>query len=224
MFKLVYQNPIPILFAIRPPSSIFLVFIPVKHSIAMFLVIEVAAFIIFPISKCELSKTMHQITLKLSYVRSVVRPLLPAYSINHVSLPLSYEFRPIMPNLPTFTVLFSKLKLSFIVASVFPFFYPQTMLSVILPLAFILALPSWLISLSRADVNSLSVGFVSMPVAYVDITIDMSELAVASCSSKLPVSFVLSTVYPIHSAFAISEASVPVTDVFGSTTGVGVIS
>ena len=224
MFKLVYQNPIPILFAIRPPSSVFLVFIPVKHSIAMLLVIEVTAFIIFPISKCELSKSMQQITLELPYVSSVVRPLLPAYSIYHISLPLAYEFRPIMPNLSAFTVLFSKLKLSFIVASIFPFFYPQTMLSVILPLAFILTLPCRLISLSRADVNSLSVGFVSMPVAYVDITIDMSELPIASCSSKLPVSFVLSTVYPIHGSFAISETSVPVTDVFGSTAGIGVIS
>ena len=190
----------------------------------MLLVIEVAAFIIFPISKCELPKPMHQITLKLPYVGSIVRPLLPAHSIYHIGFPLTYEFRPIMPNLPTFTVLFSKLKLSFIVASVFPLLNPQSMLSVISPLTLILTLPCWLISLSRADVNTLSVGFVSMPVAYVDITIDMSELAIASSSPKLPVSFVLSTVYPTHSSFAISETSVPVTDVFGSTAGIGVIS
>ena len=76
------------------------------------------------------------------------------------------------------------------------------MLQVIHPLAFV----------SRPihmNVDSLPVGLIVNPVALVDISVDMSELAEAMRPVVLPVTFVAGTVLPNLLAVAVSEPTDP---------------
>merc|ERR1711937_699607 len=64
-------------------------------------------------------------------------------------------------------------------------------------------------------VDSYSISLIIDPVAFVDISVYMSELTLAMSSVIFPVSFVLSSICPFLLAKAVTESSLPLTFIGG---------
>lgn len=82
----------------------------------------------------------------------------------------------------------------------------MAVLQVVLPLAFVLGAV-------HVDVDSLSVRFVIHPVAFVYVSVNVSELAEPVSPIVLPVSFVTGAIGPDLLSIAITEAAHPLTRV-----------
>lgn len=68
----------------------------------------------------------------------------------------------------------------------------------------------------HVNVDSLAVGLVVHPVAFVDVAVDMGKLTEALSSVVLPVALIACAVGPDLLSIAISEATDPLTSICGS--------
>ena len=76
------------------------------------------------------------------------------------------------------------------------------MLQIIHPLSFIA-------SAIHMDVDALTVGLIIDPIAFVDIAVNVGELAEAMCPVILPISFITSTIGPDLNAKTVTETTDP---------------
>ena len=105
-------------------------------------------------------------------------------------------------------MLLTFLVMAFVFAAVGPYLLTEAMLQIIFPFSLVLCAV-------LMDVNSVSISLVVYPFALKNVSVDMPELASATCLIKLPISFVLGSIFPFLAAVAMLHVAVPLADVGG---------
>ncbi len=223
LLLVIVQHPVALLLAVLPPALEPLARDPLEHPEPHLLVLLVEPLIRLPVAEPEQPVTLHQVVGELAIVGSAIRPFLsPLYihinirnnndyhSMYHVSLPLSHIRRRIRPFLHPDPALLSKLKVSLEGAPILPPLIPLPMLQIIIPAA----------SINSPRINTLidplPTSLVPHPLTLIDITDCVGEFPYPIGMIVLPITFIGSTISPLHDAVPISESSFPLPNVYGS--------
>lgn len=125
----------------------------------------------------------------LTFVEALVVPVVLSVPVDFVVVPASFEVAAISPVIPPLSLLLSFVIVPDVLRIIRPSFRTFSMLEVILPLSLVHC-PIGLL------VHSVAIGLVILPLAFVDVTVDVIELALAACLVVLPLALVLGPVGP----------------------------
>mmetsp|Transcript_31584 Transcript_31584/g.69725 ORF Transcript_31584/g.69725 Transcript_31584/m.69725 type:complete len:306 (-) Transcript_31584:37-954(-) len=194
------------LFAILPLTMILSTIRPPKCPNAILLIELVLTHVRAAIKPLERALAMHAVLLPVTFVLPFILPHVCAETMDAILNEVTLVVGSIQPFKAALAALAAILVLPFVSRPVWPFFLTAAVLPVVQPLSIILGSVSM-------DVNSMSIGLVQFPLAFVDITIVVLEATKTLGFVSVPLPFIASTIRPHLHAVAVSQVALPFTRV-----------